>query len=284
MDACGSTPDQAAEEMRAVLLDYAVAGFEALLAKLAADGVAGPARQRNYERLAAALLIRFDRQANPDDIGRAIECLRSACTAVPGASSPEAIELLAAALGRRYRQHGDTDDLAEAVRLRRSVLNDRKRRYGAGHPKTLKARFELARELGRAGNSAQASRLFDELLTEQLRQLGPDHPDVLRTRGAYAVLLSESEDYLKAEQILADLVISQTAALGSDHPDTVASRAQLLKVMTARLVETGDAGLIENFDLTAWPTLANGLIGRHERSLLAREERGALPYRTTSFT
>jgi tetratricopeptide (TPR) repeat protein len=283
VDACGSTPDRAAEEMRAVLLDYAVEGFSALLDKLAADGADGSARQRNYERLAAALLIRFDRQANPDDIVRAVECLRSARSAGPGSSSPEATELLAAALRRSYRQGGDPDDLAEAVRLRRRVVTDRTRSYGPDHMETLKARFELAQELAIAGDAEPAGKLFDELLTKQLRQLGQDHPDVLRTRSAYARLLSKSGDYLKAEQILADLVAGQTESLGSDHPDTVASRAQLLKVMTARLVDTADAELIENFDLTAWPTLADGLIGRHEWPLLARDERSALPYRARSF-
>jgi Tetratricopeptide repeat len=268
------------DESRSELMNAAIQGLETVLEKITADGEDHSAQRLARERLAALLIIRFDERTNIDDLEQAIQNLRSTQADAFDPDAVESAHLLALALGRQYDQYHNPASLAEAVALFNSVVSFKERVYGADHPEAFQARFDLAQLLARSGDPGHASQMLEELRTDQVRVLGADHPDVLQTQGAYALSLSETGNYARAEQLLADLVTRQARVLGAGHHITVTARAQLLKIMAARLTRAADAELIEQVNLEAWSMLAHALTGNRGLPHLSTQGLGELPYST----
>jgi hypothetical protein len=94
---------------------------------------------------------------------------------------------------------------------------------GLGHLGILKARHELARWTGRAGDAAGARDQLASLLPLREQVLGAEHPDTLATRHYFARWTGQAGDAAGARDQLAALLPLREQVLGAEHPDTLAT-------------------------------------------------------------
>jgi Tetratricopeptide repeat len=109
--------------------------------------------------------------------------------------------------------------------------------YGAEHPETLAARYELAYWTGQAGDAAVARDQFAALLPIRERVSGAERPDTLTTRQELARWTGEAGDAAGARDQYAALLPIEERVFGAEHPETMTTRANLAS-WTGR---TGDA-------------------------------------------
>ena len=106
------------------------------------------------------------------DAGRLLDLIESVLKAKA--------ELGCEALEKQAEEAGKAGDRAAARDLYAAVVPIREWVSGAEHPKTLRARANLAHWTGKAGDAAAARDQFAELLPVMKRVLGPEHPDTKR--------------------------------------------------------------------------------------------------------
>ncbi|HUN31351.1 MAG TPA: hypothetical protein VMU95_04970 [Trebonia sp.] len=99
--------------------------------------------------------------------------------------------------------------------------------YGAGHPRTLAARHELACWTGIAGDATGARGQLAALVPDYDNRLGRGHPDTLAAREELAHWTGEAGDALGARDQIAALLPVREQALGPGHPDILAARHAL---------------------------------------------------------
>ena len=98
---------------------------------------------------------------------------------------------------------------------------------GPEHPDTLRARANLARWTGEAGDAAAARDQFAALLPVHERVLGPEHPDTLGTRGNLARWTGAGGGPGRGPRPVRRAAAGGERVLGPEHPDTLAARANL---------------------------------------------------------
>lgn len=108
----------------------------------------------------------------------------------------------------------------------RFVLEARERVLGSRHPRTLRARLDLAALMLRRGDHRGAERLLREVIAEAERglELGKDHPLSMECRSRLAHLLADSGRLEEAERTGRALVTQRGRVSGYDHPDTLRAR------------------------------------------------------------
>jgi hypothetical protein len=94
-------------------------------------------------------------------------------------------------------------------------------------PDVLRARGDLARFTGEAGDAAEAVRQLTALLPDVERVLGPDNTDALATRRRLARFTGETGDARDAVQQLTALLPDVERVLGPGHRETLATRNNL---------------------------------------------------------
>jgi tetratricopeptide (TPR) repeat protein len=145
-------------------------------------------------------------------------------------------------------EHRSLEDLAwerqsaglldEAIGLWESLLAERARTLGDGHPETLNARNYLAGAYHLVGRLSEAVELFERNLADRERVLGEDHPDTVLSRNnlAWALYMprwrmrtpEEANARLERVSALFERVLADRERLqGPAHPDTVAARYNL---------------------------------------------------------
>jgi tetratricopeptide (TPR) repeat protein len=147
-------------------------------------------------------------------------------------------------------EHRDLEDLAwdrqaaglldEAIPLWESLLAERARTLGDGHPETLDARNYLAGAYHLVGRLGEAVELFERNLADRERVLGGDHPDTVLSRNnlAWALYMprlhgrmrtpEEASARLERVSGLFERVLADRERLqGPKHPHTVAARYNL---------------------------------------------------------
>jgi serine/threonine protein kinase len=110
---------------------------------------------------------------------------------------------------------------AEATELIDSVIAERIRMQGAGHPEVLKARHCRMAILSSSGRIPEAIRLGDELL-EPARQLPVEHTDVLlRVMSDLSWACYQQGDWLRCRQVSEEALAVARERLGNDHAHTI---------------------------------------------------------------
>jgi hypothetical protein len=95
---------------------------------------------------------------------------------------------------------------------------------GAGHPRTLQARSQLAFLTGMAGDPGSAQDQFAAVLQDKERVLGPEHPDTLLTR--YGLARWTIDDSASRDLHTALLPVIERV-LGPEHVYTLNTRSNL---------------------------------------------------------
>ena len=98
---------------------------------------------------------------------------------------------------------------------------------GAEHPDTLRARANLARWTGEAGDAAGARDQFAALLPVQQRVLGAENPYTLRTRANLACWTGEAGDAAAPGTSSPRCCRYEERVLGAEHPRTLRARGNL---------------------------------------------------------
>jgi hypothetical protein len=98
---------------------------------------------------------------------------------------------------------------------------------GPDNPDTLRARGELARFTGEAGDSRGAVQQLTALAPDMERVLGPHHTDSLAIRRRLARFSGDAGDAQGAVHLLTALLPDVEHVFGPDHRDTLATRNSL---------------------------------------------------------
>ena len=152
---------------------------------------------------------------------------------VSGDEESAAVALVRGRLGCIWAWQGHFDaaetELRQVVSLRSRVL-------GAHHPRTLRARIDLATAYQRRGDLRQAERLYREIVEveERAPEMTKDHPLALQARGYLAGLLAETGRLDEAERTVRALIVRSTRVSGPDHPATMLSRYTLALTIAHR--------------------------------------------------
>ncbi|MFI9724515.1 tetratricopeptide repeat protein [Streptomyces sp. NPDC052396] len=110
---------------------------------------------------------------------------------------------------------------SEAGEVQRSVVAERERLLGAGHPDTLAARYDLGATLARLGHLDEALREYARTTDGRSRTLGPDHPDTLAARQESAHVLGLLGRHFEAREVYAAVLAARERTQGPDHPATL---------------------------------------------------------------
>jgi tetratricopeptide (TPR) repeat protein len=125
------------------------------------------------------------------------------------------------------------DSAPQAIAVGEPLIADFERELGAGHPRTLNSRNNLAAAYQAAGRAAEAIPLYEQVLAACERLLGPDHPDTLVSRNnlaaAYRAAGRAAEAIPLHERTLAD----RERVLGPHHLHTLNSRNNLANAYRA---------------------------------------------------
>jgi eukaryotic-like serine/threonine-protein kinase len=110
---------------------------------------------------------------------------------------------------------------SRAQALTERVLDDRRRRLGANHPKTLEAMAEVGWMLYRQGRDTQAEQTLRDTIDRQSRIVGPDDPATLRSKEHVGWVLIREAHYAEVERLERDLVAASSKKLGAENPQTL---------------------------------------------------------------
>ena len=130
---------------------------------------------------------------------------------------------------------GENGWTRDAVRLTEQILELRKSKLGADHPKTLSSMHNLAIDYGKAGRQLEALQLTKEVLELRKYKLGENHPRTLMSMYSLAYCYSRAGQQTDALQLMEEVVKLQKSELGDEHPDTLRSILNLA-------IEDGRAG------------------------------------------
>jgi tetratricopeptide (TPR) repeat protein len=158
----------------------------------------------------------------------------------------------------------DTGNLNDAIATYEQVLARSAQFLGPEDPDTFKARHELARLRGKAGNPALAADQLRKLAAEQTRVLGHDHPDMFVTRMNACFWQKNSDESADITEELEHLHADASRALGTDDPITLKIRGNLL-------IARADAGKSAESvdDLEEFIAAQTAIIGEHHPDTLA---------------
>jgi hypothetical protein len=166
-------------------------------------------------------------------------------------------------LARMANYLGRSGSYAAARDLLRRVVEARERVLGPEHPRTLTARYELARWTGAAGDRAAGRDLFAGLLPVHERVLGPEHPYSLATQHSLANWTGEAGDPAAARDLIAALLPVYERVLGPEHPDTLRARSNLANWTG----EAGDPAAARDL-FAALPAVCRRVLGAEHRYTL----------------
>jgi len=182
--------------------------------------VADAQRSLAVERLAQAesaqseaeaiskLFRRVLTSAKPKRMGSDVlltEVLESASGAIDDDvdTSPLAIARIRATLADTYRSLGKYEPAEREIRQAISLLKDH---YGADHPETLAATFNLAYLYDARGDSQEAAKLYESTLETAQRALGPSNRCVLIAKSDLAAVYRSTGQYRHAEQLFLETI------------------------------------------------------------------------------
>ncbi len=202
-------------------------------------------------RLGSALLRRYGRTGDPDDLARAVDFNRRAAERITDDSDPYAHQLLFN-LGRTlqavYEQSDDLDALDEAVRRLEGALRAGPA-PGTGDPKTLSKLGALLRvRAGRLGGRGDLDRAV-----EVSRQAATALPDGHPRRAAYlsglgAALLQRYLSYGTRQDLDEAVRVCRESADATPAEDTAARATRLADLATALRRRYECAGALDDLD------------------------------------
>jgi Tetratricopeptide repeat len=153
-------------------------------------------------------------------------------------------------------------DLFQAIADARRGDDD----YGAEHPDTLRARANLARWTGDAGDPVAARDELATLLSVEEGALGPEDPNTLITRHILARWTGMAGDAAAARDLLAALLPVRERVLGPEHPNTLATR----HVLAHWTGMAGDAAAARDLLAALLPLRERVLGPEHPKTLACR--------------
>ncbi|KAM0478578.1 hypothetical protein ACHAPX_005167 [Trichoderma viride] len=103
------------------------------------------------------------------------------------------------------------------------VMESRKAKLGADHPKTLKSMSNLASTLSSQGRWEEAEKLNVQAMESRKAKLGADHPSTLASMNNLALIYRNQGRWEEAEKVGVQVMETSKAKLGADHPNTLAS-------------------------------------------------------------
>ncbi|MFE4397933.1 tetratricopeptide repeat protein, partial [Kitasatospora sp. NPDC056808] len=144
------------------------------------------------------------------------------------------------------------------------------------------ARYNLAGQIGMAGDHREAADLFADVARDYERLRGPRHPSTLASRHHHAVQVGMAGGHREAADLLADLVRDCSRVLGPDHARTLTNRHH-------HAVQVGRAGgrakavglfadLVRDCSQVLGPRHLNTLTNRHHHAVqigIAGDHQGA---------
>jgi hypothetical protein len=140
--------------------------------------------------------------------------------------------------------------------------------YGPEHPDTLKARHQLARRTGEAGDAAGARDQLVALLPIEERVFGPQHPDTLNARHQLARWTGKAGDAAGARDQFAVLLPIRERVLAPEHRDTLMTRHNLARWIG----EAGDAARARDQYAAVLPIMERVLGPESLATLTARHQ------------
>jgi hypothetical protein len=120
-----------------------------------------------------------------------------------------------------------TGALRGARRVLGSAVTRSKRRLGAAHGITRRARVCLARCVAGLGALGRARRELAAVREYEARVLGAEHPDTVSTSFELARVLALSGSAAEARELCAGVVAARAARLAPGHPDLVVATTTL---------------------------------------------------------
>lgn len=209
-----SLPDQAEQELRALLVDR--------------SRIHGPDHPRTLRvRTGLAAVLSFlDRWKEAEAIYRDViaRLERNSDT-----SRAQLLEVRAD-LAQTVRMRGDA---AAAVESLNRILPELRHSFGEDSKQAIDAAAGLVAGLNELGRIKAAEAVQRELLATRTDQLGEDHPLVLRSRSALAHLLTDQNRLPEAERELRAVLEQQQRRLGRGHRNTRGT-LESLAVLLAR--------------------------------------------------
>jgi serine/threonine protein kinase/Tfp pilus assembly protein PilF len=110
---------------------------------------------------------------------------------------------------------------SRAHALMERVVQDRRRKFGVNHPKTLEATAQMGWILYREGRDTEAERLIRATIDAQKRVLGPVDPSTLESEDHLARVLLRQGHFAEAEALERELIASSSREQRPENPQTL---------------------------------------------------------------
>jgi serine/threonine protein kinase/Tfp pilus assembly protein PilF len=110
---------------------------------------------------------------------------------------------------------------SRAHELMEQVVQDRRRTFGANHPKTLEAAAQMGWILYREGRDIEAEHLIRTTIDTQSRVLGPNDPSTLASKDQLARILLRQAHFAEAETLERELIATSSRDRGPEDPQTL---------------------------------------------------------------
>ncbi|KAM0511354.1 hypothetical protein ACHAPE_009942 [Trichoderma viride] len=112
------------------------------------------------------------------------------------------------------------------------VIESRKAKLGAEHPKTLKSMSSLSLTLYNQGRWEEAEKLGVQVIESHKAKLGANHPSTLTSMNNLAFIYKNQGRWEEAEKLNVQVMESRKAKLGADHPSTLTSMNNLASTLS----------------------------------------------------